>query len=200
MIFNRENSTGESPKLPDFQACEQVLGASLHSVMSSYQHGILAACVCAGKGLDDMSWLEGLVDLEDDEPMHKQQARDMLGHLYKIISQQFESINFDFQLLLPDDNEVLNFRLKALGFWCNGFIMGLKALGIHSKQAQVESCKEPLEHIAEIAEIDYEQVDCSEESEKQYLELHEHVRILILTIYYDMAKLRLKQANDISDD
>lgn len=190
MTFNRENTIEEPLKLPDFSTCEQIFSSSSQSVVSSYQHGILVACACVGKEFDNMPWLEGLVDLEDDDPKHKQQARDLLSQLYTIIKQQLESINFDFQLLLPNDDEILSLRLKALGFWCKGFIIGLKALGIHSKQKQVEMCKESLEHLAEIADVDYEQGDVCEESEKDSLEVHEHVRILVLTIYYDMAGFR----------
>lgn len=198
MKFKQESASEAPAKLLEFHECEQILSTSLQSVLSSYQHGMLTACLCAGKEFHHMAWLEGFVDSESDKPTDNKHAKEILAQLYVISQQQLESINLDFQLLLPDDNETLHLRVKALASWCDGFIIGLKALGIHNNQEQVVMCKEALEQIAEIAQVDYEQVNDCDQSEQDYLEVYEHVRILILTIYFDLVKLRRSNAHKIN--
>ena len=90
-------------------------------------------------------------------------------------------MGLDFELLLPDDNELIEERADALGAWCGSFLAGLGLSGEISKDRNLsEDVRQALEDLSEIARIEAGGQD--ETLEKAFADVSEHVRLAALLV------------------
>ena len=102
------------------------------------------------------------------------------------IMNNIQSGDFEFQLLLPTDDNSLVERVDALADWCHGFLNGY-GIGAGDQALTVtEECREILEDFAKICRIGVEDIS-DEEDEQALLELIEYVRMGAIIIYTDIA-------------
>jgi len=169
---------------PAYEQVADVLGYSAGSTMPSQVHGMLAGFICAGKKMDGVAWMESFANNATADALSScHQGRNVLLKLYEISEQKIIDMAFDFRLLLPDDEEDLSMRAKALGYWCQGFIGGLRFAGVDSKDLCSQESKDAFIRFTEIAKIDYESVEVTEEDEKAYVSVLEYVRLAVLMIH-----------------
>ena len=91
---------------------------------------------------------------------------------------ELTSDDLRFAPLLPDDEVFIGDRVAALGEWCAAFLAGLGGLpGVLIDEGQ----QEIVEDFTAIAAVD-DDVEESEESERQYFELAEHVKVGVLLL------------------
>lgn len=91
-----------------------------------------------------------------------------------------------FNLLLPDDEEVLPIRSTALGEWCAGFLVGFGLRGNDKGEKLSEQIQELLKDFSEISKINADaehDITADDEDEQAYVEVAEYVRIGALFIY-----------------
>ena len=74
----------------------------------------------------------------------------LLGELHK----SWSGMGLDFELLLPDDNELIEERADALGAWCGSFLVGLGLSGEISKDRNLSEDVRRPEDLSEIARIE----------------------------------------------
>lgn len=173
-----------SDTYPAYEQVADELGYSAGSAMPSQVHGMLAGFICAGKKMDGVAWMESFANTApagNSDVCY--QGRDVLLKLYEISEQKIVDMAFDFRLLLPDDEQDLSMRAKALGYWCQGFIGGLRFAGVDSKDLCSQESREAFIRFTEIAKIDYESVEVTEEDEKAYVSVLEYVRLAVLMIH-----------------
>ena len=171
----------------DYSQLEQALQDMGADKPAAELHGILLGHLCAGASSSGgratyEGWLgdslpPDLVKLLDDLRGKAQAALD-------------EFADFDFRLLIPDDQEDISGRMLALAQWCAGFVIGLgDASGRHS-----EVVVEALEDMSRIAAFS-EEVPASEENESDFMELEEFVRVSTLLIYAELQDGNTRRAN-----
>ena len=105
----------------------------------------------------------------------------------------------DNQLLLPDDDSDFSERIECLGQWCQGFLAGFAAGGKErqAKQGQQQysaEVSEALSDIAAISQIGLGDDEAPEQSETDFFEITEYVRLAALTIYLDCQPVPAGQA------
>jgi uncharacterized protein YgfB (UPF0149 family) len=100
--------------------------------------------------------------------------------------QALESDLFEFRLCLPDDDiHDLQERLESLSAWCAGFLHGFASvqhpLGIEAQEL--------LGDLVEISRVDASALDAAsdtmEDSESDYSELTEFVRMAVISLFMD---------------
>lgn len=176
----REQSAAE---LPDFDVVANLLiEEGVLAVSPAELHGLLAGQVAAGARFDADTLLRVLSELMDISALTRETTKLGFIELYQSTLSQLESSDFSFELLLPDDEELLAQRAEALGSWCSGFLSGF---GLHSGQqpklsAEAEEGMRDLAHIAQIAADS--DVD-SEEDEADLMEVQEYVRMAAMLIF-----------------
>ena len=187
VIIHSTDEKAMSTDLPQYSAVQQALKGADAVASTSESHGLLTGLFCSGKiaQVDADQW--AISTLLDDKEKDKK-AGQTLRSLYRVTQQQLDEMDFSFQLLLPDDDEELDYRAKELGAWCQGFNHGLQLGNVNFEGDYSDDCLEAFERTAEIAEIDYENVCFSQEDEAAYAEVVEYVRLAILVIYTDVAK------------
>jgi uncharacterized protein YgfB (UPF0149 family) len=85
-----------------------------------------------------------------------------------------------FGLLLPDDIDDFGLRLLGLSGWCQGFLYGFGICTVAEDSLDDES-RECLSDLLEISKLGHDE-ETSDETEQQYLEIVEHVRVATLLL------------------
>lgn len=140
-------------------------------------HGALVGFIAGGgqAGADD--WLRHLA-LDAQAP-----PDSVLAAMFTATCAQLRSTEFEFELLMPDDETELAERGTALVAWCRGFLAGF-GLVEGSAHELSEEAHEALQDIGRIgaSEFSYDEVEADEEA---FAEIVEYVRVAVLLLQDD---------------
>jgi uncharacterized protein YgfB (UPF0149 family) len=171
---------------PSFEDCANALLEAGAMVSPSELHGALCGLLAggfAGAAGDALSALEKTLDLQLAGSAAEQGER-----LYTRAAAQLAEGDEAFDPLLPDEDLELPQRVAAMAGWCRGFLGGYAESRISAQSADgpvaVDSA-EALRDFAAIAQAAAEEPD--EDSEGEYAELREYLRIAALNVMADSA-------------
>lgn len=167
-------------ELPPYDSIAKALKAAGAVISPSEVHGMLCGFVCGGRQLESQTWLQTLFG---DTVVDAKVLLDL--HLYTVES--LVEMDFEFMILLPDDEQSLEQRTEALGTWCQGFVAGLGLAGVDVEQVQQPDIQEILQSLGDISRIDFDAVDTDEEDEQAYVELVEYARMAALLVFGELA-------------
>lgn len=159
--------------------------AGLFSISASGLHGMMCGYLCAGADGQGEAYLRALLNNKKDETSRA--AELAMFAVFSISQQQIANFDFDFELLLPDDEEPLLERAQAFSEWCEGFTQGLTLAGIDADHFYDEEAQEALQHITEFAELDCDTLDVDEEDERALMEVSEYARLAVLRLHSDLV-------------
>lgn len=170
-----------SLKLPGYDEINQALAtlglpitpASLHATLSAY------GSIRAPKGAE--TYIQALVNQRDKE--QARHAHQFLFNLWTAIQGQLASEEYDFQLLLPNDEIALDYRAQEFGLWCRAYMDVLHRQHIHAESFEDEDLREMFDHLSEFAQIDYTGLEVDDEDEKAFFEVTEYTRMAVLRMY-----------------
>jgi yecA family protein len=157
-------------------------------------HGVLAGLICTGQRLDGKFWLDAILRLLEARASLSQANRNVVIELYNAICQQLSSFDADFYLLLPSDEQTLTDRARALSRWCDGFLYGLtlSSSGSSILDSTPEEVQEALRCIAEVAKLDFEKVEITDQSTEidrfTYQSTVEYIRTAVMLMYDEFSK------------
>ena len=165
--------------LPDYAYLAEASGL----IDPSELHGMLCGMLCLDSSLTDEQWL---AHMHEELPDPLLQDLDSMRTLFKATEQQINSDDFDFALLLPDDDMNMDVRAESLGCWCRGFIAGLGIAGWHNgatERGQMPAeVKEFLADVSEISNVGLDGSRASEEDEAAYAEIVEYLRVGVMLL------------------
>lgn len=170
--------------LPTYAELSRVLDKTQHKLHPSQAHGIICGTLC-GDPTVKPAW-ESLITGGPETT----QTHTILQQLYDSSANQLEDFLFDFQLVLPDEEESLPMRAEALTLWCQGFLTGLQMVQVKITDRESGEATDAINDLIEIAKMNYEDVVASEEDEAAYIELVEYVRMAIILIYQDLRDVQ----------
>ena len=140
-------------------------------------HGIAVGMLCVELRADVDNWLQPLMidktTIDDDDWI-------VLSEVYQETQELLSGgdNDFSFDLLLPDVDEPLFEQVEALRDWCQGFL-----LGIGYSQSSGRWPSEVSEVIADVIEFTkLESQSMDEEEANALMEVHEYLRVAVLTI------------------
>ena len=175
---------------PDFDEIATIAWRLGSMLSPSQLQGHLFGQLAVGFSLSTDIWLEQAVQqiegVEAPAPEEQQRLIDMFNACQDLMVQG----NLDVQLMLPDDETELSQRVECLGFWCQGFLAGFAYAGKQKQQSKgqqtyTEVVAEALADIAAIAQIGLAETDDSEQSEGDFFEVLEYVRLAAMNIYLE---------------
>ncbi|SEG77853.1 UPF0149 family protein [Marinobacterium lutimaris] len=184
--MTREDAAVE---LPDFDIVANLLiEEGVLAVSPAELHGLLAGQLAAGARFDADTLLRVFLELMDVSALKQETTKLGLIELYQRTLAQYESDDFDFALLLPDDEQMLAQRAEALGSWCSGFLSGF---GLHTQKAQKLSAEaqEGLQDLAQIAQIAADTDVDSDEDEADLMEVQEYVRMAAMLMFNECNRV-----------
>lgn len=170
-------------RLPNYQEFFDSIAILALPISASEVHGIMCGYLCAGAISDGEAYLRALMTNKNDVVM-----RVALFGVYAVSQQQMLNFDFEFQLLLPDDDYPLIERAQAFSEWCEGFTQGLTQAGVDYDELQEDEAQEALQHLIEFAQLDYHSLSVDEEDERALMEVVEYARMAILHIHSDLLQ------------
>jgi uncharacterized protein YgfB (UPF0149 family) len=171
--------------LPDYDTFVESIVALSLNISGSELHGMMCGYLCAGADSQGEAYLRALLNNKKDED-----SRNALLSMFSVFSisqQQINNFDFEFEMLLPDEEESLVERAQAFSEWCEGFTQGLNMAGVGLEQFYEEEAQEALQHIIEFAELDCETLDVDEEDEKALMEVSEYARLAVIRLHGDLV-------------
>ncbi|HAT7846038.1 TPA: UPF0149 family protein [Legionella pneumophila] len=177
-----DNDSLHLPKYDDFVQSISVLALTMSG---SELHGIMCGYLCAGADSQGEAYIRALLNNKKDE-----QSRNALLSMFSVFSisqQQMNNFDFEFEMLLPDDDESLITRAQAFSEWCEGFTQGLTIAGVGMEQFYEEESQDALQHLIEFAELDCELLEVGEEDERALMEVSEYTRMAVLRLHSDLV-------------
>ena len=177
-----DNDSLHLPKYDDFVQSISVLALTMSG---SELHGIMCGYLCAGADSQGEAYIRALLNNKKDE-----QSRNALLSMFSVFSisqQQINNFDFEFEMLLPDDDESLVTRAQAFSEWCEGFTQGLTIAGVGMEQFYEEESQDALQHLMEFAELDCESLEVGEEDERALMEVSEYTRMAVLRLHSDLV-------------
>lgn len=97
----------------------------------------------------------------------------------------------DYLPMLPDDNHLLFERVQALADWCAGVVLGF---GLASGHIRADE-QELIEHLQDVAAVEFEDSDDDEEGEESYQELYEFVRLIPVSLSIGRKKISVTESS-----
>ncbi len=179
MIADTENHAAPA----DFDDIANVLvGEGVQEISPAELHGLLSGALVAGARPDPAAWLQlaaTFLEIGDfTQETSKVRVLEMCGHALA----QLEGTELDFDLMLPDDDELLSLRAACLGHWCQGFLSGFGQYGKQTDDSLSQESREVLSDLSEISQIVADDDD-GEEGESNLMQVEEYVRMAALMLF-----------------
>lgn len=166
-----------------FDDLEALLDEQPLAVSAAELHGVISGIICGGVNLDGRSYRPSLLSLVNEGLNLTGALADFVDALYRDTADSLVGGQFEFLLLLPDEEESLSERLLALVGWVNGYLSGF---GVVCKQFQ-QAPEELREMISDLAEIARASAD-GDATDADFEEVAEYVRIVALSCFAEFAR------------
>lgn len=166
----------------------QALGALLQRAGfdqdASEYHGALcgALCVRTSGDVDPLQLLERVVS-EAPPP----EVRGPLNSLRDATVRDLGDSDSGIRLLLPEDEAPLAQRARALGQWCEGFLLGLASRGDLNLRKASPEVREIVEDLTQFTRAEFHDGDNAEIEEEAYAELVEYVRVGLQLVFVELS-------------
>lgn len=180
---------------PSYHQLATLLSAYGDAMSVSECHGVLCGMVSCNPALDGSDWagralsgdLDGTLE-EGAEPEVDAADRATLKALVDDTKLQLNDEELGFQPLLPDEDELLEDRIAALGDWCEGYLYGLGLGGLKDFTAFSPEAQEFCADLVEISHISFDEGD-EGGNEEAFFEIVEYVRMGALMVHEELANL-----------
>lgn len=182
---------------PDYDVVNDALARVECEQDAAEQHGQLCALFCLIESITPEQWLEIALPKGEKGNALAAETRGILTEIYDATVQTMDADDFDFQLLLPDDDAMLSTRLQAVSHWCQGFLMGVTHAGIADIEKLPSNLPEIIRDFVEISRAESFEIENSEEDEASFVEISEFVRMgtLLFRVEFKQFVSQLAEAD-----
>lgn len=176
------NAQGNSARL-DYRSLSDLLLRSGAKTGAAECHGFLCGQICGTESPDEELWKE-FIDARTPDDSLADQCYAELRELAEIIENQFRSLEYEFELFLPDEDTPITERVDALGCWCHGFLSGIGLIEDIERSALTADSQELLKDFSMICRAGVDEPD--EEDERALTQVVEYVRVGVMTIFEEL--------------
>ncbi len=188
----------QSQSLPSFDIfCDALLSLGAINSPSELQ-GMVCGKLAGGAEISLEQWQDEAIEFLDLTSTPDGRTEEMLVAVLQVTEKQLSGADFALQILLPDDDSELVIRAEALGQWCHGFLSGFGSAGISGDRQLSGDVSDAIRDLAAIVEIGVE--EDAENSEADFMEIVEYVRVAVMTVHADCAKPDASQADQPDKD
>lgn len=152
-------------------------------------HGLLTGVVCVTQAPSREEWLQILDTL--NVPELDQEALAMLSDEAEDVAHALSEDELDYLPMLPDDEHRLAERVQALADWCAGVVLGFGLASGHLRSEE----RDLIEHLQEVAAVEFDESDDDEEGEVSYQELFEFVRLIPVSLALGRKKIEVAESS-----
>jgi uncharacterized protein len=156
-------------------------------------HGLVTGLLCSGNPEADP---EDVGQLLQPPQIFSNLIRKFLQQLANVSKEQLSSPEYEFEPLLPPDENTLPERVVALAEWCDGFTVGFAAAYFLPESRLGAEVREILADFAQFAGMADSVNDLSDQDEVDYMELVEYVRMAAIMVYQQLAESDAEEAGN----
>ncbi|MGB1236760.1 MAG: UPF0149 family protein [Pseudomonadales bacterium] len=160
-----------------------LVSESVNMITPSQLQGIICGQLASGARLSEDLLLKSLQDFLDLDKFSHETSKVGLCALYQQCLGQFEDVDMALDILLPDDDHQITQRVESLGVWVEGFLSGFGIQGKQTDKTISRDAKEMLSDFAQISQVESQDLEESDESENDFAQLVEYVRMGALFIF-----------------
>jgi yecA family protein len=172
----------------DFDRVQTALEQLGANVDAAEAHGTLSALLIDNASL--ATWLGHTLDeLPDKADVLAGEQLGVLEQLFEQTRGQLDDEDLSLELLLPDETDDFDMRLLGLSQWCQGFLYGFGVSGAAVEESLDDESRECLSDLLEISKLGHDE-ETSDETEQQYVEIVEHVRVATLLLNESLNPLK----------
>lgn len=157
--------------------------------------GLLCGKFCGGANPDETDWLLEAVEELDFTQAPDENVRAALGQVFRDTRAQLTRDGFALQPLLPGDETEITRRVRCLGQWCQGFLVGFGSAGHAGDSNLSEEAREALEDMASIAQVDLDEEESARAAENDYVEVLEYVRMAAVSLFMEYGADKLVKSD-----
>lgn len=187
-------------KTPDFEQLANLLvEEGIYSFSPADIHGVIAGHLAAGSQLSPEKAVEFVCNMMDINSFALQSSKVAITSLYSATCERLNSMDMDFDLLLPDDDNIISIRIEAMGQWCQSFLSGF---GYNGNQTDKSLSKEALEALNDLGQIAQVASDApaQKDDEINFVEVQEYVRMAVLFLFLDCNSATNNSSRPTSSD
>ncbi len=152
-------------------------------------HGLLTGIVCVTEAPTRDEWLQILSTL--NIPKMDDDALALLTEEGEDVAHALNDDELDYLPMLPDDEHFLVERVQALADWCAGVVLGFGLASGHLRNDE----QELIEHLQDVAAVEFDESDNDEEGEMSYQELFEFVRLIPVSLSVGRKKVPVTESS-----
>lgn len=152
-------------------------------------HGLLTGIVCVTEAPTREEWSQILTTL--NVPELSEDALALLTNEAEDVVHALSEDELDYLPMLPDDEHLLQERVQALSDWCAGVVLGFGLASGHVRSDE----RELIEHLQDVAAVEFEDSDNDEEGESSYEELYEFVRLIPVSLSIGRKKITVAESS-----
>ena len=178
----QDDISGWSEWQPNFSKIEEISSPS-------ELHGLLTGIICVTQAPSREEWQHILTTLEI--PELSEEALALLADEAEDVAHALSDDELDYLPLLPDDTHTLADRVQALADWCAGVVLGFGLASGHIRPDEMEL----IEHLQDVAAVEFEETDDDEEGEESYQELYEFVRLIPVSLSVGRKKIVVEESS-----
>jgi len=150
---------------------------------ASEAHGILCGSISSSGKAQFQDWVRqvlGQAPVAGDVLMAE--VAELLEDVFVESETGMSSDLYEFELLLPDDDQPLTERVRAVGEWCDGYLLGFST-GSESAGVSVPmEVNDVIKDFVEFSNVDNNVDELSELDEQALMEVVEYVRMNVLNV------------------
>lgn len=156
-------------------------------IKASEIQGLLSGLMAANIQIQPDEFVTHLIEYAGLQPAQLAEIYEKLMILLATLYESWTGIAVDFELLLPDDDELIDERADALGAWCTAFLVGFGLSGQPTKHSEFSpDVRSALEDLSEIAQVEIGERD--DTLEKAFSDVSEHVRLSAVLVATEFFK------------
>ena len=178
----QDDISGWSSWLTHFQGIEELSSPS-------ELHGLMTGIVCITASPNAEQWQQILGSLH--VPELSNEALQLLQDEAEDVSHALHDDDLDYFPMLPDDTHPLQERVAALADWCAGMVLGFGLASGHIRADESEL----IEHLQDVASVEFDEEDDDEDGEISYQELYEFVRLIPVSLSVGRQKIAVKDSS-----
>lgn len=180
---------GAFEEMPEWDEVADLLFNAGLTLNPSELHGVLVGLMGAGFSPEDRHHLEQtLVSVEKAAGVQLQgELVEMVSRLNLATMSAIVDTDYAFRMVMPDDDDPIEQRLRSFSNWVTGFISGFTE-GMTARQAIGSTIElqvaEVLKDFAALAQVETDQAE-TEDAERQLEDLVDYVRLAAISIVQD---------------
>ena len=149
---------------------------------SAELQGALCGLLCMDSQANRITWYKSLFeDIHPDED----EILDLTA-LFDQTVQSLNSLDFDFQLEIPDDDAPLSSRITALSDWCQGLIFGFGVSGLTEDTELSPESQEYIADVIKLGQISDSDLEENDDEDTNYEEIVEYLRMGLFLVYGEL--------------